>query len=488
MILTTKLSKTLRFNRKNETEFHGEQMKTLVESLSSKLEEFSIAEKNRENDIESMLNTLHQEQNQFNQSFEFILETSDFLRIEQFKELIERQQQGYDALMNQRNTVAFSAYTTNSQFINNYEALMEKRTTVAFSAYTTTQQIITSNTNIKIEKIWTNIGMDMIQVPGYLLLHVKVSITLPQFSVGSDSESLFSCSKFDFEEKLLEKLVRFEHKMQLNEIKLKKWEDTFSSKLDKMEEAIKRTEIFVETMLETQLQEQSRLNDSFQEIIDLFKFQTKNETKFHEEQINTLLKSLSSKTEEISDAEKNRETALELMQNTLHQDQNRFNKSFDLILEKFRLSSNKSINELIAKQQKDYEAIMEKRTIAAFSAYTTKLQTITRSTNVKFEKVWTNIGNGYNPSTGIFTAPRQGVYHITAVVMSVGAAQLYLHLKRNNEYTAGSFVTGDGYKTGTFDVVLNLQKGDTISVGCRSSTTVYSDSDKYTTFSGHLIA
>ncbi|CAG2209494.1 C1QL [Mytilus edulis] len=319
----------------------------------------------------------------------------------------------------------------------------------------------------------------------FVSLSIVVSVSS---SVGSDSESLFSCSKFDFEEKLLEKLVRFEHKLQLNDIKLKKWEDAFSSQLDKMEEAIKRTEIFVETMQENQIQEQSRLNDSYQEIIDRFKFQTKNETKFHGEQINTLLKSLSSKLEEVSNAEKNRETALELMQNTLHQDQNRFNKSFDLILEKFRLSSNKSINELIAKQQKDYETIMEKRTIVAFSAYTTNSQTITSNTNIKFEKIWTNIGNGYNPSTGIFTAPRQGVYHITAVVLSHSALTLYLHLKHNNEYTAGSFVTGDGYKTGTFDVVLNLQKGDTISVGCRSSYTVYSDSDKYTTFSGHLIA
>ncbi|VDI38269.1 Hypothetical predicted protein [Mytilus galloprovincialis] len=183
----------------------------------------------------------------------------------------------------------------------------------------------------------------------FVSLSIVVSVSS---SVGSDSESLFSCSKFDFEEKLLEKLVRFEHKLQLNDIKLKKWEDAFSSQLDKMEEAIKRTEIFVETMQENQIQEQSRLNDSYQEIIDRFKFQTKNETKFHGEQINTLLKSLSSKLEEVSNAEKNRETALELMQNTLHQDQNRFNKSFDLILEMFRLSSNKSINELIAKQQK----------------------------------------------------------------------------------------------------------------------------------------
>lgn len=131
---------------------------------------------------------------------------------------------------------------------------------------------------------------------------------------------------------------------------------------------------------------------------------------------------------------------------------------------------------------------MEKRTIVAFSAYTTKQQTITRNTNIKFEKIRTNIGNGYNPSTGIFTAPRQGVYHITAVVMSPNGNTLYLHLKHNNEYIAGSYVTGDGYKTGTFDVIFTLQKGDRVSVGGRRGYTVHSDGSKFTTFSGHLIA
>lgn len=76
----------------------------------------------------------------------------------------------------------------------------------------------------------------------------------------------------------------------------------------------------------------------------------------------------------------------------------------------------------------DYEALMEKRTTVALSAYTTTQQIITSNTNIKIEKIWTNIGNGYDTSTGIFTALRQGVYHITAVVMSVQSKDLYLHL------------------------------------------------------------
>ncbi|XP_052087254.1 multimerin-2-like [Mytilus californianus] len=306
-------------------------------------------------------------------------------------------------------------------------------------------------------------------------------------SIGSNSESLMSCSKFHFEEKVLEKLVRLEHKMDLNKEKLKKWEKTFSYKLEKMDEAIKQTEIFVKSMRDIQLQEQLRHNDSYHEIVERFKIQSKNETEYHGEQINTMLESLSSKIEELIVAEKNRNNAMELMQNTLHQEQKRFNQSFDLTLQNFRLSSNGTVHQLIEKQQKDYEALVKKQSTVAFSAYTTHSQYFSSRTNVKFEKVWTNIGNGYDPSTGIFTAPRQGVYHISAAVISANGKSLYLQVKHNSEYTAGSYVTGDGHKTGTFDVVFSLQKGDKISVENMGGYTVYSNTNRYTTFSGHRI-
>ncbi|CAC5365375.1 unnamed protein product [Mytilus coruscus] len=180
--------------------------------------------------------------------------------------------------------------------------------------------------------------------------------------------------------------------MDLNEEKLKKWEETYSSKLDKMDEAIKQTEIFVESVRDIHLQEQSRLNDSYYEIVKNLKIQSKNETEFHGEQMNTLLESLASKIEEFGVVEKNKENALESMRNTLHQEQNQLNRSFEIILENFRLSSNRTIEELTAKQQKDYEALVKKQSTVAFSAYTTNSQTITSNTNVKFNKVWTNIG------------------------------------------------------------------------------------------------
>lgn len=59
-----------------------------------------------------------------------------------------------------------------------------------------------------------------------------------------------------------------------------------------------QTKTFIESMRDTQLQQQSRLNDSYNEIVEHFKIQARNETEFHGEQINTMLDSLSSKIEE----------------------------------------------------------------------------------------------------------------------------------------------------------------------------------------------
>ncbi|XP_071132959.1 complement C1q-like protein 3 [Mytilus edulis] len=104
----------------------------------------------------------------------------------------------------------------------------------------------------------------------------------------------------------------------------------------------------------------------------------------------------------------------------------------------------------------------------------------------KFVNVWTNIGNAYDPSTGIFTAPYPGLYHFSSVDLSISGENLNLKLVHNNKPTAQIWVNGGGYKTGTIDV-FDVQKGDKVSVGAASGMALFSNSNKYATFSGYLI-
>ncbi|XP_052081374.1 complement C1q tumor necrosis factor-related protein 6-like [Mytilus californianus] len=126
----------------------------------------------------------------------------------------------------------------------------------------------------------------------------------------------------------------------------------------------------------------------------------------------------------------------------------------------------------------------------AFTAYRDTVQDLSSREIVRFDKVWTNNLNAYDVTTGVFTAPITGLYHFSAVVMSEAGKNLFLHLWHNDTRTAASYTHGDGYKTGTFDIVLNVKKDDRIYIRCRGNDNqrIFSNADSYITFSGYLIA
>ncbi|XP_052711585.1 uncharacterized protein LOC128185916 [Crassostrea angulata] len=98
-------------------------------------------------------------------------------------------------------------------------------------------------------------------------------------------------------------------------------------------------------------------------------------------------------------------------------------------------------------------------------------------------------GTGYNPSTGIFTAPIAGTYVFYVSVQS--AFQKYIHLdivmNGSSKVRAMAYYSGSSssiHQTGTNLVILHLQTGDSVWVKRGSGTGYYSNSDHVTTFSG----
>ncbi|VDI49176.1 Hypothetical predicted protein, partial [Mytilus galloprovincialis] len=263
-------------------------------------------------------------------------------------------------------------------------------------------------------------------------------------SIGSEFESTLSCSKFHFEEKVLEKLVRLEHKMQILEEKMDSREMLNTAKLDEISNIM--------DIKDTQIQEQTRFNKSYQEIVEHFKIKATNETDIYGDQINTLLEYFSSKVEVFTEPENKRESVSELMQFNIDREQKRFNSSYDQIVENFKESSKTTLLELIVNHQKEFTEMMEKKEAVAFSAYRSRSQTLQHGEKVIFDGVWTNVENGYEPSTGVFKTPHPGLYHLTAVVMSDSGSVLVLYLCHNESYMTRRLLSGDGYKTGTFDV------------------------------------
>nr|CBX41681.1 putative C1q domain containing protein MgC1q32 [Mytilus galloprovincialis] len=129
-----------------------------------------------------------------------------------------------------------------------------------------------------------------------------------------------------------------------------------------------------------------------------------------------------------------------------------------------------------------------KKIVIAFTTSLSATKSIGSGAVVQFDKVWTNEGKGYDPNSGTFTAPRQGFYQISATTMSPQGKYFHSHLMKNNEKTVGLY-TGEGYHTGSANIVLKLKKGDRVYIKHRGGTeAIYSDGDHWCMFSGFLIS
>uniref|UniRef100_A0A8C6UJ35 C1q domain-containing protein n=1 Tax=Neogobius melanostomus TaxID=47308 RepID=A0A8C6UJ35_9GOBI len=112
----------------------------------------------------------------------------------------------------------------------------------------------------------------------------------------------------------------------------------------------------------------------------------------------------------------------------------------------------------------------------------------TRTTLV-FRGVVSNIGNAYNPHTGIFTAPVRGAYHFEFYVFgSGGSPGSVVGLTKNGEHIfLGQQVQSTGWGSGSNGATLLLEAGDVVFLRLWPDRRIYDDPSRYNTFSGHLL-
>ncbi|XP_033964945.1 complement C1q-like protein 2 [Pseudochaenichthys georgianus] len=109
---------------------------------------------------------------------------------------------------------------------------------------------------------------------------------------------------------------------------------------------------------------------------------------------------------------------------------------------------------------------------------------------LKFSKVFTNIGQAYSPTTGIFTAPVRGVYYFRFNMWeSRFSAWSYVRLYHNDRRKMGlhDYRGGSGVVSASNSMVLQLEKGDVVYIDLPSGNSVYDDSMNRMVFSGFLL-
>uniref|UniRef100_A0A8P4PXN3 C1q domain-containing protein n=1 Tax=Dicentrarchus labrax TaxID=13489 RepID=A0A8P4PXN3_DICLA len=108
---------------------------------------------------------------------------------------------------------------------------------------------------------------------------------------------------------------------------------------------------------------------------------------------------------------------------------------------------------------------------------------------LKFSKVFTNIGNAYNPATGFFTAPVKGVYYFQFTVFGFQAGSMGITVYKNSKRIMDNWgsVPNGGSEYITNSLVLELIAGDEIHLVLPSGYSLFDNETNYSTFSGALL-
>ncbi|XP_070541972.1 complement C1q and tumor necrosis factor-related protein 9-like [Ptychodera flava] len=129
----------------------------------------------------------------------------------------------------------------------------------------------------------------------------------------------------------------------------------------------------------------------------------------------------------------------------------------------------------------------------AFSVVrTSSLGPVSSHTTVIYNKVYSNVGNGYSSSTGKFTCSVSGVYFFMISGMRIYSysTNMYICLMKNNEKLPCVYVDDTGgrkYGAASTSVIIDLEEGDEVWVRLGNGYALYSDSDEYASFTGYLL-
>ncbi|KAJ8300430.1 hypothetical protein KUTeg_021949, partial [Tegillarca granosa] len=118
----------------------------------------------------------------------------------------------------------------------------------------------------------------------------------------------------------------------------------------------------------------------------------------------------------------------------------------------------------------------------AFTAGIPKYESYSSQQILKFTRVITNVGGGLNASDGVFYCPEPGLYYFFVNIMSQSNnAHAVIH--KNDRFVAYVYTDSSGlnkWKSGSNAVILELKRGDRVSVKSYSSFNFHPEATYFT--------
>ena len=112
-------------------------------------------------------------------------------------------------------------------------------------------------------------------------------------------------------------------------------------------------------------------------------------------------------------------------------------------------------------------------------------------TRVKYQLIISNMGNGYNPATGFFTAPVAGMYYFRYTMFNnLGPTPNSMMSLMRNGMAMVTSLDGEGddnNDSASNAAVLQLEAGDSVYTELYANREIHDDYMSYNTFSGFLL-
>ena len=128
--------------------------------------------------------------------------------------------------------------------------------------------------------------------------------------------------------------------------------------------------------------------------------------------------------------------------------------------------------------------------VAFFGRVLQEVNSYTNPYTIVFDDTKTNIGDAFNPTLGIFTAPTDGVYVFSVTIQTVSVGYGFIYVHKNHDIISGLMYATDSFKSPqstTETIVLELRQGDIVYVEISSTGSSLIPRSGFSTFAGFLL-